>query len=215
MAMDKNLAKEMYRLAGLKVANWQMASPADVSEPAGLAATLNLPVVIKPVRQGSSLGMSIAHDIEELGKGLAMAFDYDDEVMVEEFIRGREITCGVIGNNELNALPLVEIIPGEEYPFFDYQAKYEPGASKEVCPAELDEGVTRRAQEFGLKAHRALKLKGYSRTDMMVAEDGEIYVIETNTVPGMTPTSLLPQAAKAFGLGFSELIDRLIELAME
>ncbi|MEN8257246.1 MAG: D-alanine--D-alanine ligase [Thermodesulfobacteriota bacterium] len=215
LAMDKNLAKEMYRAAGLKVANWQMASPEDVSNPGPLAAKLNLPVVIKPVRQGSSLGMSIAHDEKELAAGLAQAFEYDDEVMVEEFIRGREITCGVLGNRKLSALPLVEIIPGEEYPFFDYQAKYQPGASREVCPAELDEATSQKAQEVGLVAHQALKLKGYSRTDMMVAEDGQIYVIETNTIPGMTPTSLLPQAAKVFGLEFTELLDRLIELAME
>jgi D-alanine-D-alanine ligase len=215
LAMDKNLAKKMYRAAGLKVANWQMASPGDIGNPAPLAAKMNLPVVIKPVRQGSSLGMSIAHDEQELATGLALAFNYDDEVMVEEFIRGREITCGVLGNGELNALPLVEVIPGEEYPFFDYQAKYQPGASREVCPAELDEETTRKAQEMGLIAHQALKLRGYSRTDMMVAENGEIYVIETNTIPGMTPTSLLPQAAKAFGLDFGQLLDRLIELAME
>lgn len=215
LAMDKNLAKKMYLAAGLKVANWQMASFDDVGNPAPLAAKMNLPVVIKPVRQGSSLGMSIAHDEQELATGLALAFKYDDEVMVEEFIRGREITCGVLGNKELQALPLVEVIPGEEYPFFDYQAKYQPGASKEVCPAELDDETTRKAQEYGLMAHQALKLKGYSRTDMMVAENGEIYVIETNTIPGMTPTSLLPQAAKAFGLDFGQLLDRLIELAME
>lgn len=215
MAMDKNLAKKMYLEAGLKVANWQMASVDDISNPAPLVAKLNFPVVIKPVRQGSSLGMSIAHDEQELSTGLALAFDYDDEVMVEEFIRGREITCGVLGNKKLSPLPLVEVIPGEEYPFFDYQAKYQPGASREVCPAELDEETTRKAQEFGLRAHKALKLKGYSRTDMMVAEDGDIYTIETNTIPGMTPTSLLPQAAKAFGLDFPALLDRLIELAME
>lgn len=215
LAMDKNLAKVMYRQAGLPVAAWQMATPADITDPANLAASLTMPVVVKPVRQGSSLGMSIAHDLSELTTALALAFKYDDEVMVEEFIKGREITCGVLGNRELSALPLVEIIPGPEYPFFDYQAKYQPGASREVCPAPLDAETTRKAQEYGLRAHRALKLKGYSRTDMMVAENGEIYVIETNTIPGMTPTSLLPQAAKAFGLDFSQLLDRLIELALE
>ncbi|PLX46863.1 MAG: D-alanine--D-alanine ligase [Desulfobulbaceae bacterium] len=215
LAMDKNLAKKLYQDAGLKVAPWQMADRADIDDPAALAARVTMPVVIKPVRQGSSLGMSIAHNEEELAAGLAQAFQYDEEVMVEEFIRGREITCGVLGNRELTALPLVEIIPGEEYPFFDYQAKYEPGASREVCPAELDAETTKRAQEYGLVAHRALKLKGYSRTDMILSEDGDIYVIETNTIPGMTPTSLMPQAAKAHGLDFPRFIDRLIELAME
>ncbi len=215
LAMDKDLAKKLYQQAGLKVAAWQMATPADIADPALLAARLHLPVVVKPIRQGSSLGMSLAHDEQELAVALALAFKYDDQVMVEEFIQGREITCGVLGNKELRALPLVEIIPGAEYPFFDYQAKYQPGASKEICPAEFDAETTRQAQEYGIRAHQALKLKGYSRTDMIVVESGDIYVIETNTIPGMTQTSLLPQAAKAFGLDFGQLVDRLIELALE
>jgi D-alanine-D-alanine ligase len=134
--------------------------------------------------------------------------------MVEEFIDGREITGGVIGNDELNALPLVEIIPGDQYEFFDYDAKYQPGASTEICPAEIDESLTIRAQQYAMTAHRALHLRGYSRTDMIVAGN-DIYVLETNTIPGMTPTSLLPQGAAAAGLNFTALLDRLIELAME
>ncbi len=135
--------------------------------------------------------------------------------MVEKFIKGREITGGVLGNEDLTALPLVEIIPNAQYDFFDYEAKYKKGASREICPASLAEGITERARQIALIAHRALHLKGYSRTDMIVAEDGSIYVLETNTIPGMTPTSLLPQAAAAAGLPFAALLDRLIELAME
>jgi len=213
LAMDKNLAKVLYRQAGLTVADWEMARPEDRENPRRLLERLSLPLVIKPIRQGSSLGMTLARSEEELAQGLAKAFTFDSEVMVEQYVRGREITGGVLGNKELIALPLVEIIPGEEYAFFDYQAKYQPGASREVCPAELPPEVTARAQEIVLVAHRALQLKGYSRTDMIVAEDG-IYVLETNTIPGMTPTSLLPQAAAAYGLPFPALLDRLIELAM-
>jgi D-alanine-D-alanine ligase len=157
--------------------------------------------------------MSLARSEEELAQGLAKAFAFDSEVMVEQYVQGREITGGVLGNKELTALPLVEIFPGEEYAFFDYQAKYQAGASREVCPAELEPEVTARAQEIALAAHRALQLKGYSRTDMIVAGDG-IYVLETNTIPGMTPTSLLPQAAAVHGLPFPALLDRLIELAL-
>ncbi|MFA6499678.1 MAG: D-alanine--D-alanine ligase [Desulfurivibrionaceae bacterium] len=213
LAMDKNLAKILYQQAGLSVAAWEMAQPEDQKNPRRLLERLFLPVVIKPIRQGSSLGMSLARNEEELVQGLAKAFTFDSEVMVEQYVRGREITGGVLGNKELTALPIVEIIPGEEYAFFDYQAKYQPGASREVCPAELPPEITARAQAIALAAHRALQLKGYSRTDMIVATDG-IYVLETNTIPGMTPTSLLPQAAAAYGLPFSSLLDRLIELAL-
>lgn len=213
LAMDKNLAKILYKQAGLTVAAWEMAEPEDQENPRRLLKHLSLPVVIKPIRQGSSLGMSVARNEEELAQGLAKAFAFDSEVMVEEYVRGREITVGVLGNKEITALPIVEIIPGEEFAFFDYQAKYQPGASREVCPADLPPEVTAKAQEIALAAHRVLQLKGYSRTDMIVAGDS-IYVLETNTIPGMTPTSLLPQAAAAHGLSFPALLDRLIELAL-
>jgi D-alanine-D-alanine ligase len=215
MAMNKNLAKILYKQAGLRVADWQMASHRDIDSPENLSAQLRFPLVVKPVGQGSSLGMSIAHDNNELAAGLKLAFGYDSEVMVEEFIRGREITGGVLGNNDLQALPLVEIIPGKEYPFFDYEAKYKAGASREICPADFPEEITRKAQDYALRAHRALHLRGYSRTDMIVSEQGEVFVIETNTIPGMTPTSLLPQAAQAVGYSFSQLLDLLIGLALE
>lgn len=214
LAMDKNLAKTLYRLNGLPVANWVMAEKEDIANPERILESLQLPVVVKPVRQGSSIGMSIVKDQEKLASSLELAFQHDSEVMVEEFISGREITVGVIGNDEIAALPLVEIIPDEKYEFFDYEAKYKPGATKEVCPAEVDDAVRQKAQEYGLKAHRALQLKGYSRTDMIVSDD-KIYILETNTIPGMTPTSLLPQAASEFGLPFPALLDKLIELALE
>lgn len=214
LAMDKNLAKTMYRLHGLPVAEWVMASKSDIADPKRIVETLRLPVVIKPVRQGSSIGMSIVREKENLSAALQLAFEHDSEVMVEEFISGREITVGVIGNDELAALPLVEIIPAAQYEFFDYEAKYKPGATTEICPAEVDDEIRRKAQEYGLTAHQALQLRGYSRTDMIVSDNG-IYVLETNTIPGMTPTSLLPQAAAEFGLSFSALLDRLIELALE
>jgi D-alanine-D-alanine ligase len=214
LAMDKDCAKTLYRVHGLPVSAWRMASPTDAATPERLLTNLTLPLVVKPVRQGSSLGMSIAHTPAELGVAISRAFTYDGEVMVEEYVKGREITVGVIGNDELTPLPLVEIVPGQDHPFFDYQAKYQAGASKEICPADLPEAVSRQAQEYALTAHRALKLRGYSRTDMIVSDSGLI-VLETNTIPGMTPTSLLPQAAAAAGLPFAALLDRLLELAME
>ncbi|MBI4791686.1 MAG: D-alanine--D-alanine ligase [Deltaproteobacteria bacterium] len=214
MAMNKNMAKILYRQAGLRVAEWRMASPQDMIDPASLAAGLRFPVVVKPVAQGSSLGMSIVRDGDGLAAGLRQAFGYDKEVMVEEFIRGREITGGVLGNDSLQALPLVEIIPNKEYAFFDYEAKYKAGASREICPADFSAEITGKAQDYAVRAHRALRLRGYSRTDMIVSEQGEVFVIETNTIPGMTPTSLLPQAALAAGFSFPQLLDLLIGLAL-
>ncbi len=215
VAMDKDLSKQLYQRTGLPVAKWVMVDAKQDYDAGDILDQLRSPVVIKPIGQGSSLGMCLASTPDELTTGLRNAFKLDQQVMVEEFIKGREITVGVIGNEKLTALPLVEIIPGEEYPFFDYQAKYQPGASKEICPADFDEVITQQAQQFGLAAHHVLKLRGYSRTDMMVSDDGEIFLIETNTIPGMTPTSLLPQAAAEHGLSFSQLLDRLIELALE
>ena len=215
MAMDKDIAKKMYQEAGLPVAAYHMARPEDIDTPQNISQKLGFPLVVKPIRQGSSLGMSLVHTDEDLSGGIKLAFTYDTEVMVEQFIKGREITVGVLGNDDVVPLPLVEIIPGEDFSFFDYTAKYTPGATTEVCPAKVPKAVWQQAQEYGVRAHQALKLRGYSRTDMIFNKAGELFVIETNTIPGMTPTSLLPQAAKEHGLDFAALLDRLIELAVE
>lgn len=214
LAMDKNLAKIMYRLHGLPVAPWVMVEPRDLEDTGRIVAEVGLPCVVKPVRQGSSIGMSIVREVEKLAGALRLAMKHDNEVMVEKYIKGRELTVGVLGNTELMALPLVEIIPDAKYEFFDYEAKYQPGASKEICPAPVSEQVRQKAQEYAVAAHRSLQLRCYSRTDMMLAGD-ELYLLETNTIPGMTPTSLLPQAAAAAGISFGGLLDRLIELAQE
>ncbi len=215
LAMDKNMAKKLYRQAGLRVADWLMAGPGDKKRIDYFIEQLDLPLVIKPIHQGSSLGMNIADSPDKLKEGLAEALAYDQEVMLEKFIKGREITGGVIGNDNLEALPIVEIIPGEEYRFFDYKAKYLQGASREICPADLAPEVSRRARQSAIQAHKALRLRGYSRTDMIISPDNKIYIIETNTIPGMTPTSLLPLAAKVHGLSFSVLLDKLLKLALE
>ena len=215
MAMDKEVAKTVYRAAGLSTPDWRMLVAGEAVDVDAAAADIGMPLVVKPVGQGSSLGMSIVRDKTGLAAAVARAFEHGDRVMLERFIKGREITVGVLGNDDPVALPLVEIIPGDGFEFFDYEAKYTPGASREICPAEIEAEIAARAQEMGLVAHRALKLSGYSRTDMLVDDTGEIFVIETNTIPGMTPTSLFPQAAAAAGLDFSALLDRLIELALQ
>ncbi len=214
LAMDKNLAKIMYRLAGLPVAPWVMVEPGDLAGTSRITASVKLPCVVKPVRQGSSIGMTIVREAEKLLPALHLALRHDSEVMVEEYIKGRELTAGVLGNADPRALPLIEIIPDSRYDFFNYEAKYQPGASREICPAPVDEAVRKKAQDYAVRAHHALQLRGYSRTDMILSGD-ELYILETNTIPGMTPTSLLPQAAAEAGLPFAALLDRLIELALE
>ncbi|MEW6326484.1 MAG: D-alanine--D-alanine ligase [Thermodesulfobacteriota bacterium] len=213
LAMDKELSRTLYSQAGLNIPRGKVMRPGSYSAEA-IAAEFGLPVVIKPVDQGSSIGMNIPQTVEEVKKGLAEAFKYSARVLVEEYIKGVEITGGVIGNDELEALPIVEIIPGEGHVFFDYQAKYQAGATKEICPARISASLTQNAQECAVTAHRTLRLRGYSRTDMIIRDD-RIYVLETNTIPGMTRTSLLPLAAREAGMDFSTLLDRLIMLSLE
>ena len=215
LAMDKHLSKVVYRASGIPTPDWITLESSKDINPEEIVRKLGLPLMVKPCTQGSSVGMARVDDASALGDALREAFKWDSRVMAEAFTQGREITAGVIGNRELQALPLVEIIPGEKYDFFDMEAKYKPGATREVCPAEIDEEVAVRARNIGIMAHRALSLRGYSRTDMILAQDGTIKVLETNTIPGMTPTSLFPQAAAAAGMDFSSLLDRLIELALE
>ena len=214
IAMNKEISKKLYQQAGLQVPRAVFVDRHQPLEPAAIIDAVGLPAVIKPVNEGSSIGVSIARRPEELQAGLKKAFALDRRVLVEEFIVGTEVTCAVLGNDDLQALPLVEIIPGAGYTFFDYEAKYLPGASSEIVPARLSPELTARVQQCGLTAHRALGCRGYSRTDTMVRGE-EIFVLETNTIPGMTATSLFPQAAAAAGLPFPALLDRLVALALE
>ena len=215
IAMDKHLSKELYRLNGLPVAEWEIISPGKAYDPAALIDRLGLPIVVKPVRDGSSLGLTIAHNQEELAAGIRMAMGTGREIMVEQYIGGRELTIGVLGNEHLEALPVIEIVPGEGYTFFDYNAKYQPGASAEICPAPISAEVWEKAQRYAVEAHRVLRLRGYSRTDMRLDPQERLFILETNTIPGMTSTSLLPQAAAVYGLAFPEFLERLVELGME
>jgi len=214
LAMNKELSKAIYQMAGLKVPAALAFHREKAPSPPEIEAKLGLPVVIKPVHEGSSIGITKAASLEALSTGLAAAFALDNRVLVEEFIQGAEVTGGVLGNARLQALPLVEIIPASTSAFFEYEARYQPGATEEICPARLSAELTKRAQECALTAHQALGCRGYSRTDMMIREQ-EIFVLETNTIPGMTATSLFPQGAKAAGIDFPDLLDTLIHLALE
>ncbi len=214
LAMDKPLAKDRFRLAGIPVARDLVLHKGQPKASERVLDELSLPVVVKPAQEGSSFGVSIVKFKSHLPGALKAAFDLGERVLVEEFLPGREITGGVIGNHDLEPLPLIEIIPSDKYRFFDYEAKYKPGASNEICPAPLDRETTELIQELSLKAHQALGLMGYSRSDFILTEQGPV-ILETNTIPGMTETSLFPQAARQAGLEMPALLARLIDLALE
>ena len=214
LAMNKLASKYLYEKADLPIPPYIALQKGDALEPAAWGKQLGLPLVIKPNEAGSSVGMTIVKSLETIQKAVEKAFSHDSTLLIEGYIEGIELTAGVIGNKDLLALPIIEIVPDDEHEFFDYEAKYTAGVTQEICPARIDDETTQKAQAYAKTAHRALFCKGCSRTDMIL-KDGEIYVLETNTIPGMTATSLLPQAARVAGLSFSRLLDQLIDLCIE
>lgn len=214
LAMNKLIAKQMYERAGLPTPSYLIAKKGQPLEFEEYVRRLGLPLVVKPVQGGSSIGMSIVRREENLAGAIETALTHDETVLIEAYIEGLELTGAVLGNRDLTPLPIVEIIPTEGHDFFNYKAKYTPGATQEICPARISDALTQRAQAYAGAAHRALSCLDYSRTDMILHGE-EIYVLETNTIPGMTQTSLLPLAAKAAGISFSQLLDKLIKLCME
>ncbi len=214
LAMNKLLSKQIYEQSGLLVPSYIAVKRGEKIDPDRFVNRLGLPLVIKPVKGGSSIGMSMVKSVDFLKDALDKAFAYDDTVLAEAFVKGIELTCGVIGNDKPEALPVVEIVPDKGHLFFDYEAKYTPGSTQEICPARIDDVLTHKVQSCALMAHTALACDGYSRTDM-IAVDKKTYLLETNTIPGMTQTSLFPFAAKKAGLTYSQLLDKLIELSLE
>lgn len=214
IAMNKPLSKILYKEAGVPTPNARYIKRGESCDSQEIAKSLGLPIFVKPAGGGSSVGMTRVTSADQLEKAVALAHDYDALALVETFIEGIELTCGVLGNDELEALPVIEIIPEGGSTFFDYHAKYTPGATTEICPARIDDKITAEVMRLAQMAHKALHLKGYSRTDFILQGE-ELFALETNTIPGMTPTSLLPQAACEAGYTFATLLDKLIELAME
>jgi D-alanine-D-alanine ligase len=214
LAMNKKIAKRVFRTEGLLVADEVLLYKGEAYSSDRILERLGASTVVKPASEGSSIGVTICHSKEELLKGIDTAFHHDREILVERFLNGKEITCCVLGNKSLEALPVIEIVPNPQYTFFDYQAKYTPGATSEICPARISRAQTQEVQSCAMRAHRALQCMDWSRTDMILNE-GKVYVLETNTIPGMTETSLVPLAARTAGMTFSQLVDRLIGLCME
>jgi D-alanine-D-alanine ligase len=205
-AMDKDLSKRLFRSVGVPTADWLMApSAAD-----GAGAALGWPVVVKPNKQGSTVGLSVVREPAQLQDAIDRALRFDDEVMLERFIAGREFTVGVL---EGVALPAGEIISKGEV--FDYESKYQVGGAREVFPADIPAAEAALIQDYALRVHRVLKLGAYSRTDFRRDDAGAYWCLEANSLPGMTATSLLPQAAKAAGISFPELLDRICRGAIK
>ena len=220
LAMDKDLSKHLFVRSEVRTAEWVMATPesGDAKSSAGKRfrdeslSSLGLPVVVKPSKQGSTVGLSVVKKAEDLVAAIAEAFQYDDEVMIERFIAGRELTVGILGDE---ALPVGEIIPKHE--IYDYECKYQAGMAIEEFPAKISAAQTSAVQELARRAFRALKLRGYARIDFRMSEErgGEFYCLEANTLPGMTQTSLIPQAAAAAGIDFPELCERIVRIALD
>lgn len=211
LAMDKDLSKILFRAAGVPTADWLLVSQASGVRPdaACVERELGWPVVVKPSKQGSTVGLSVVRAAADLASAVTDAMRYDDEVMIERFVPGRELTVSVLGRS---ALPVGEIFPRHE--IYDYECKYTPGMAREEFPARLSADETADIQRLALAAFRSLKLDGYARIDFRMTDRGEFFCLEANTLPGMTPLSLLPQAAAAMGMDFGALCGRIVELAM-
>jgi D-alanine-D-alanine ligase len=205
IAMDKDVSKRLFRSAGIPTADWHVLRPADAPE-----TKLSLPIVVKPNREGSTVGLSVVSEAAELAPAVQLARRYDTEVVLETFIPGRELAVGVFGGQ---ALAVGEIIPLRSK-IFDYASKYQAGGAEEVFPAVIPKPIELEAQRIAVAVHRALKLGDYSRIDLRLAPDNTLWVLEANTLPGMTPTSLLPQSAGAVGVGFDDLCERIAEAAL-
>jgi D-alanine-D-alanine ligase len=204
MSMDKGITKDIFKA-------WDIRTPKGIRLKKGETETekVPFPCIVKACCGGSSVGVCVAHNDKEYIGAKAEAFRYDDEVIIEQYISGREFSVGVMNGK---ALPVIEIAP--KTGFYDYKNKYQAGSTVETCPAQLDEEKTAQMQAMAEKVFRALRLKNYARMDFMMGKDGDIYCLEANTLPGMTPTSLLPQEAAAVGMSFEELCEEILRSAV-
>lgn len=205
VCMNKALAKEIMAYNGIPTPKGVRVKKGD-----NISNTVGFPCVVKANNGGSSVGVSIANNEEEFKAALADSFKYDDEIVIEQYIKGREFSIGVI---EGKAFPIIEIAP--LVGFYDYKNKYQAGSAVETCPAELDDIKTKEMQQYAERAFAVLRLRDYARMDFMMSERGDVYCLEANTLPGMTATSLIPQEAAAVGISFEQLIEKMIGIALK
>lgn len=209
IAMDKSYTKRIVEEYGVRTPKWELMGMREKEIPA-LAKRLEVPCAVKILRGGSSIGVSVVKSRSQLERALRDCLRYESTVMVEQYIEGREITCGVLVDR---ALPTVEIIPQVE--FYDYESKYQPGATLEICPGRISAEVEQSIRDTALTVHKALGLSVYSRSDFILTPDGKAYFLEVNTLPGMTPTSLVPQEAAAVGMNYNQLCQRIIDASLD
>lgn len=210
LAMNKHAAKRIFVAEGIPTPNWQVLERGGDHNFAEIEDLLGLPIIIKPNEQGSTVGLTLVKAEAEWQGALAEAFRWDRLVLAEEYIPGRELAVSILGTA---ALAVIEIVPS--HAIYDYECKYTAGRTEYICPAGLDEGLTKQAQEQGLLAFRSLGCRGYGRVDFRLAADNRLYCLEVNTLPGMTANSLLPQAAQAEGVGFPELVRRICAIGAQ
>ena len=213
-AMDKAVSKLIYRAYSIPTPESETLHPGKTYDAADLLARMGDKVVVKPANEGSALGVAIVSDEEALREAVKAAFAIDSAVLVERFISGTELTVAVLGNDTPSVLPVIQIVP-QMGDFYDFDSKYKAGGSDHLCPAPIDEATTLKAQALAVAAHQALGCRGMSRSDIMLDENGQLWVLETNTIPGMTSTSLLPDAGRAAGIDFPQLCTMLVEYALE
>jgi len=221
LAMHKLLTKKIFLQEEIPTVPFVEINNPDWSEDAGqktkitgnIGEKLGRPVVIKPASEGSSIGVDIVRTDEEMVRKVDGAFAYGPMVLAEKYLKAREIQCGIIGNGSPYALPLIEIVSRKE--FFDYEAKYSPELAEEIVPAPIPEKETKKIQDISLRAYKAVGCRGFARVDTFLQKEGEIFVSEINTIPGLTQASLFPKEAEAAGISFPQLLSILIELALE
>lgn len=210
LAMDKVASRRIFEANGLHVPRYDVLEKAFYNSSRKILNSLALPIVVKPATHGSSVGLTVVDRQEDLGKAVAEAFEFDERILLEEYINGREVTVGILDER---ALPVIEIIPKRR--FFDYEAKYHDGMTEYIVPAHLEEAVAAQIQSDALSAHKLLGCLGCSRVDMILNKDNIAYILEVNSIPGFTEMSLLPKAARAKGIEFAQLCFELIKLAYE
>lgn len=209
LAMDKGIAKQIFKMSGVPTPLGAALKKEKKDTPLS-ALGLSLPVVVKPCSGGSSIGVYIVNTEKEYEEAIENSFRYEEEIVIEPYIKSREFSVGIIDGK---ALPVIEIIPKSG--FFDYANKYQAGATEEICPAPIDDAIAEKMQRATELAFKSLKLDIYSRADFLLDEKGDIYCLEVNTLPGMTATSLLPQEAKAAGIEYGELCELIIKKSLE
>ncbi|OEH84743.1 D-alanine--D-alanine ligase [Desulfuribacillus stibiiarsenatis] len=220
LAMNKSLAKKHFEFAGIRVAKEKVYRKRDFSEDRlveivnEIESTFNYPVVIKPNEEGSTIGLTIANNRNSLLEGLQLAVTCASDILLEEYIKGVEITVAVLGSDQyIEALPVIEIVPKNDY--YDYESKYAPGGSEHIIPARIDESATDTAKKWAVAAHKALGCETYSRVDFIIPETGDPVILEVNTLPGMTETSLFPDAARSVGLPYEDMLEKIVQIAQK